>query len=133
MKGMLFPPDTQERLSFARIDAKYRTIRTLIRCASMVLIAYFVYLAIKSLAGHDTSLSLLMSLLFDAIVDVKIVVAFTMAGACAVWAVAERALRHRKVDNLHGRIRELETQIDPGRTSSGLTTKGKTNPEDQRR
>jgi hypothetical protein len=40
--------------------------------------------------------------------------------------------RQWDAEQMQGRLKELETKIDPGRSSSGLTTKGQTNPRDRR-
>lgn len=88
---------------------------------------YFGGNILAPLAGENTALSLGISLL----ADLKLSVAITLAGGAAVWAVVERALRHRKTEYLQRRIKELETMIDPGRSSSGLTEEGKTNPNDK--
>lgn len=47
-----------------------------------------------------------------------------------VWATLERQLRLKKVASMQNHIVELEKRLDPNRTSSMLTHKGETNPED---
>ncbi len=47
-----------------------------------------------------------------------------------IYGLIQRELRRRKTAYLQGRIVRLEQQIDPGRTSSGLTTRGETRGED---
>jgi hypothetical protein len=79
------------------------------------------------MVGKETVFALKLSFL----ADIKFAVAVTLAGVAAAWAGLERWLRHRKVESIQDRIRELELTIDPHRTSSGLTPKGKTNPKDK--
>lgn len=52
--------------------------------------------------------------------------------AFGLWAIIERSLRKRKTVKLTKRIEELETKIDPQRTSSGLLSTGETHPDDKR-
>jgi Flp pilus assembly protein protease CpaA len=118
--------------SFAT-DQFYRTVRTLIRCTTVIVIFYFGFRALEVLAGQDTKLSVALSLVFTALADIKFAAAITLAGGTTAWAVMERSLRLRKVDNMQGRVKELEQMIDPSRSSSGLTTRGTTNPQDRLR
>lgn len=90
---------------------------------------YFVYVLkemVASVAGHSTDVALNLAFLGD----LKFTASVTLAGAACGWAVLERYLRLRKVAYMQGRIQSLEKSIDPNRTSSRLTTKGTTNPED---
>lgn len=45
-------------------------------------------------------------------------------------AAKERRLRYEKTEYLQGRIKALELQLDPDRSSSDLSPTGETNPED---
>jgi hypothetical protein len=131
MSDSHIPPEL--RLEFHRTDQLYSTVRTLIRGLCWVVAAYFGFGAVKELAGQSTDVSLALSFVISALFEVKFVIAIALSGAACAWAAAERMLRHRKVEKLQGRIRELETAIDPDRSTSGLTTKGQTNPLDKRR
>lgn len=124
-------PEARERLAFLEIESRYVTIRTGLRVGGVLGVAYFLFRSIEAIAGQATSLSIIISLILNAFFELKFAFAVTLAGGCAVWAIAERMLRHRKVANLSGRIKELEQSIDPNRTSSGLTKHGKTNPRDK--
>jgi Flp pilus assembly protein protease CpaA len=112
-------------------DQIFRTARTLIRCATVAVIFYWGFQALEVLAGQDTKLSIALSLVFTALVDIKFAAAISLAGGATAWAVLERRLRLQKVDNMQGRIKQLEQMIDPNRSSSGLTTEGRTNPKDR--
>ena len=109
-----------------QIRERYRLWRTIVRSAAVVGGLYVLLPALTSLSGQETILTLSLSILGD----FKFVASVTLAGAAVAWAAVERWLRQRKVESLQARIRELETFIDPNRSSSGLTTKGKTNPRD---
>jgi hypothetical protein len=117
----------REQVALLRVDHFYRTVRTAIRVSGGCFAAWCLYLSIDSVAGKTTALSVGLSFLWD----VRLALAFSIAGSAILWATAERWLRHRKVEFMQGRIRELELKIDPRRTTSGLTTKGRTNPKDR--
>ena len=108
-------------------------MRTAIRGLCWFGAAYVGFGAIGLFAGQSTGVDLALSLVITALIELKFVFAIVLTGAACAWAVVERTLRHRKVEKLQGRIRELETEIDPEGSTSGLTQKGKTNPEDKRR
>lgn len=109
-------------------DQRYRTLRTLIRWGSFALAVFIFMRGLTPLSGKETVVTLAVSLL----ADMKFAISITLAGAAVAWAVVERTLRHRKTEYLQNRIKKLEQQIDPNRSSSGLTPKGKTNPNDRR-
>jgi len=111
-----------------RTEQRYRTLRTGIRTAGWVLAIWALGYVIQPLAGRETGVSLAISLL----ADLKFVLTITLAGIAAAWAVVERSLRYRKTEYLQKRIRDLEMELDPARSSSGLTPEGKTNPRDRR-
>jgi hypothetical protein len=121
----------RERVAMLRADQFYRTVRTTIRVGGGCFAAWCLYLSIDSVAGKTTAFQAAVTVGFSLLWDIRFVVAFSVAGAASVWAAAERWLRHRKVEHLQGRVKELELQIDPGRSTSGLTTKGRTNPRDR--
>ena len=114
-----------EALRIATIDARYRTIRTAIRTIGWVLAAFFSYKAVGDVSGQTTTISVVVNLILNALVDLRLAFTITLAGACAAWAVAEQILRHRAVRHLAGRNAELELRLDPNRTSSGLPVNGK--------
>lgn len=118
---------SSERVKIAKVDQWYRTVRTAVRVIGVVAAVWLLRGALDTLAGETTRLAFELSVL----ADVKFAVSVALAGSAAVWAIAERMLRHRKVESLQDRIKELERRLDPGRTSSQLTPKGKTNPYDK--
>jgi hypothetical protein len=121
----------RERVAILRIDQFYRTVRTAIRVVGLSFAGWCLYLAIDSVAGKTTAFQAALTVGFSLLWDIRLVVAFSLAGFASFWAAGERWLRHRKVAYLQGRIKELELKIDAGRSTSGLTTKGRTNPRDR--
>jgi hypothetical protein len=120
-------------LELRRIEERYWTFRTFVRSAAVCIVAYFAFEAVQKLAGQNTVVDVALSLALNVLAKLEIVIAVALTGATTAWALIERALRRRKVDHMQGRIRELETRLDPKRSTSGLTPKGKTNPRDIRR
>jgi hypothetical protein len=102
-------------------------VRAAIRYGTIAFGLWCLYLSIDSIAGKTTAFTMALSVLWD----VRLVFAFSIAGLTSLWAVAERKLRQRKVAYMQGRVRELEQKIDPNRSTSGLTEKGRTHPRDR--
>jgi len=121
-------PGVDPSLEYFRTEQRYRTYRTFIKGACWVVGIYAAGAVIQPLAGQNTALSLGISILADA----KLTIAITLAGGAATWALVERHLRHKKTEYLQNRVKELELRLDPARSTSGLTTRGKTNPRDKR-
>lgn len=118
-------------MALLRVNQRYRTVRTALRAAFGAFAFWCLYLGVESIAGKTTAFQAALTVGFSLLWDIRFVIAFSLAGGAAVWGAAERVLRHRKVNYLQGRIKELEQNIDPGRTTSGLTTKGRTHPRDR--
>jgi hypothetical protein len=114
-----------------RVEERYATIRTLFRAGAVVGVFYFAFEALSQLGGQKTDIAI--SLVLNVLARMEILITLTLAGGAATWAVVERSLRRRKTEYMQGRIRELEERLDPKRSTSGLTPKGKTNPKDIRR
>src|ERR1700730_2005986 len=121
----------RERVTLIRVDQRYRTARTGLRVLFGGFAVWCLYHAIDSIAGKTTAFQAAFTVGFSFLWDIRFVIAFSLAGSTAAWAIAERWLRQRKVNYLQGRINELELKVVSGRTTSGLTTKGRTNPRDR--
>jgi hypothetical protein len=121
----------QERLLRTRIVERYALARTIVRSLCLLGIGWLMAHAAGDFAGRVTSVN--VSAALSLIADLKFVATLTLAGGAGSWAFIERKLRHRKVDYLQERIRDLETRRDPQRSSSGLMTTGQTNPQDRRK
>lgn len=61
-----------------------------------------------------------------------IAISVGFALACLGYARRQKRLRCDVIQRQYGRTEQLETLIDPKRSSSGLTQRGETNPEDLR-
>lgn len=114
---------------FYHFDRLYELARLVIVTAGLVLIFYFGFKALSAFAGEETRFSVFLSLLASEAPFCTISVVLGCGGGWYGWR--QRQLRGKTIDRLQGRIRDLETNIDPNRTSSGLTTFGQTHPTDR--
>jgi hypothetical protein len=96
---------------------------------SLVGISAFFYLSTRSLAGHYTFADIGIKVIGDFKVSEALSYLFGAGGVG--YGLRERALRRKTTDRFAERVAALETKIDPNRTSSHLTRRGTTNPEDR--
>lgn len=104
-------------------------VNNLIRWAGVVAIAGFVYLSIDSLAGETTSADIGVRIIGN--IKLSEVFAFLFGGGGVAYGLRQRTLRRSTIERLQARIKKLEEKKDPARTSSGLTPKGDTHPNDK--
>ena len=111
------------------VEGVGQVLSSLIRWGAIVLIARYGYLSIASLAGQNT----LADIGIDLLSNIKVSVALSwVAGAGGLaYGVRQKKVRKDTVERLQGRIKELETGIDPNRSTSNLTHRGDTRPEDK--
>lgn len=121
--------EAEIRLSFHRVDAIVSVAKTLIKYAALVACTFFVYKSVAALAGKETLASIGLNILGN--VKVSDGVLYVLTGGSIAYGLGERSLRRRNIKRLTPRSIELEKRLDPNRTSSGLTTKGTTRPEDK--
>jgi len=84
----------------------------------------------EALAGKETAASFFVQWTTGTVSGATFSVSIVLTGVGAGWALYERTWRFRKVKALSKRIIELETKIDPMRSSSKLLPDGRTNPDD---
>lgn len=86
--------------------------------------------ALKAFAGK-TSLADL-NFVVGALADMKFRIGATIAltGSGWIYGLRQRQLRRNTIERLATRNTELETKIDPNRTSSQITKRGTTRKED---
>lgn len=118
-------------LRASQLAAGWTTIGVnLIFWGAVVLICRYATIAIQAFAGKETLANVAFNV--GGTVEVSVTLAWIVGVAGVVYGRRERRLRRDAVERLHGRIAELEAQIDPGRSSSRLTPRGDTRPEDRR-
>lgn len=92
-------------------------------------LVYQFRLAVEAYAGKITLAGFLVSL--GANVTTNLLVSWSVAIGFGIWVFLERKLKRDTVERLSLRIKELELRIDRKRSSSDLTKRGDTRPEDQ--
>ena len=81
-----------------------------------------VYMPIEASHGETTTITFILD--WIAYFKINVVLAWSAAAGCAGWAIVERKKRLRERKERDDRIKKLEMQIDPNRSSSNLTTDG---------
>jgi hypothetical protein len=117
------------RIRAKRIDAIGAFANRLLKYGCIAFCAWVLAGALKSFAGVTTLADMKMSFLGS--LTTERVAALGAAGGGIVYGQRERKLRQKKTAYLEGRIHKLEQVKDPGRSSSRLTSEGKTNPKDE--
>lgn len=95
-----------------------------------VLIAMFFYKSVASLAGQYTFAQIGVGFLGDFRISEGFAYLFGVGGI--TYGAKRHQLQQRNLERTAKRISDLEKQIDPGRSSSRLTPRGNTRPEDKR-
>jgi len=94
---------------------------------------YLVFRATEVLAGKTTVAAFSQYFLLDLQANKffsHAVTAVFGAGGIA-YGVRERHLKRKNIERMGAEIKQLETRLDPNRTSSRLTPRGTTQKEDQ--
>lgn len=110
------------------IDKIYSAVTLLIKWAGSIVLAWVLKGWVMALAGRTTDV--VAKIFVNVFADLRFAICFAVTGASVVWALVEKRLRHKAIERLSPRVRVQELKSDPERTSSNLTTKGKTNPRD---
>ena len=117
-------------LRLALIERAFPLLGAVVKYGSYCFIAYFAFQALSQFAGESTQAALAFSYLTSEATGVTISISLTVNVMLYIWGRNEKKLRQSTVERLHGRIKELETQLDPKRSTSGLTARGTTHPND---
>jgi len=91
-------------------------------------LAYLGYLSIEAIAGKTTITNIIVGYFTSKESDYGL--PWIVSIVAILWAISERKEKKRKTEKLQEHIRNLETYIDPTRTSSGLMPNGDSNPKD---
>jgi hypothetical protein len=114
--------------SVRRSEAYVVLGQSAIKYGGFVWMSYFAYLSLVALAGQTTFTSIVVDVLGG--VKTSTSLGWFVGIAGAVYGFIQRSLRKDVVERLSGRIKQLEQEIDPRRSSSRLTVRGDTRPED---
>lgn len=124
------PPEVSEDELKRRHDRKMAMILggitlfkyTVIALGSVGVVYVGVYLPVEASAGKTTIITVAEKFITD--FNVHVVLGWGAAGAATLWGVRERRARHKEREEKDARITDLETKIDPGRTSSNINQQG---------
>lgn len=100
-----------------------------IKWGSVVFVFRYISIMVVALAGHTTAADIGIKFLTK--FGVSDALAWALGIGSAGYGIAQNRLRKDTVERLQGRIQDLEQQRDPRRTSSRLTPRGDTRPEDE--
>jgi hypothetical protein len=98
-----------------------------IKWGALCFIARQLMLSITALAGQATFVSVFAKIAAN--VSFNQWAAYVLGGGGLSYGWAQRRLRKRKVAELGDRIKVLETKIDSKRSTSGLSSEGKTSAD----
>jgi hypothetical protein len=102
---------------------------TLIKWGAVVLVAHELREIVVALAGKITLADIGIKVFGNFAVSEAL--AWVLGIGSASYGLFQNKLRKDVVQRLQGRIQQLERQRDPRRSSSELTPRGDTRPEDQ--
>jgi hypothetical protein len=109
------------------VDSITRLSLVGIQWAGLVGIMYFTYNSVSVLSGKATFADIGIRLIGD--LKISEGLAYCLGSGGILYGLNQRRLRRQTIEHLSSRLRRYESQIDPNRTSSGLTPKGTTPPE----
>jgi hypothetical protein len=119
-----------------RILRRFRTTEgfasvaiTLVKWGAIVLMVRYGSIMVEALAGKVTVADIGIKIFTH--MSISEALAWALGIGSAGYGVAQNRLRKRTVERLQDRIKKLETGKDPRRTSSRLTPRGETRPEDE--
>ena len=125
--------ESDHKLAFKIIDAITTTVKVVCKYGWPCVCVYFAFRIVEVLAGRTTDASFALKLAVSVFGNDRVMksICAIVSGGSIGYGVGQKRLRQRDIQRLTPRPRQLETVIDRRRTSSGLTTKGTTRPEDE--
>ena len=120
------------QLKRQRGETIHAAVVRLCKWCPIALIFYFGYLSISALAGKSTLAAFGVYLVTDLKVNKAFshIVMATFGVGGTTYGYAQRKLKQKNIDRMSRLNERLEQKIDPNRSSSRLTRKGLTRPED---
>jgi hypothetical protein len=95
---------------------------------TLVGIAYFLMKSIEHLSGETTAI--LISYLSDTPCGITVTVSVGVGTLGVAYGLRQHRLHRRTIEHFAPRLAKYEHQVDPNRSTSGLTKEGDTNPDD---
>jgi len=117
------------RLRIKRIEMFGAVLNSVAKWGALLGCVYFASDTLKGIVGTTTYADVGIRFLGSLRISQSIGIAITSFSIFV--ALRERKLRHDKTEYLQGRIKKLEEVLDMNRSSSRITPRGTTRPEDQ--
>lgn len=121
--------EVQRLRSGSRSNAVVQVISQTIKWGGLCFLAWCFKESIEALAGKDTLSDIKIALLSD--LNINQWLAYAVGGGGIVYGLSQRHLRKSTVETIQSRNQKLEKMVDPKRSSSNLTPRGNTRPEDK--
>lgn len=128
------PKLSRNQLELFRITTEYETkrqtraiVHTFVKSIPWIVTVVVAGLAVDDLAGKETRVALLAWFMG---LDISIQVSWALTASLSIFATAQHKVFRSQIKRLGEEKRDLEQQVDPGRTTSGLQADGRTQPED---
>jgi hypothetical protein len=121
--------DRLERLISRGIDGLVGLLHTGIIGVVVIFIFFYAKEVLVAFAGKETAANLALSLAANLQLDRWL--AYLVGASGVGYGIRQRQVRRRNIERMTGHNAEVEKQVHPTRTSSGLTAKGKTRREDR--
>jgi len=118
-------------VAIQRIQARAAVTIAAIRWVGLAVLLYFCWRSVDALAGRTTLANIGVGVKLLGKVYISQAVAWLFGGCGVGYGLRQRALRHSAIARLSPAVREREQALDPKRTSSELTERGRTKPEDE--
>jgi len=123
------PLELRYRLWFRVVDLIGSSLQMAIPWAALVLVVYFGKEMVSSLSGRYTFAEIGVSFLGD--LRISDAAAYIFGAGGLAYGVKRRKLQGDNIERTAKRIKELEERLDANRSSSRLTERGRTRPEDK--
>ena len=100
-----------------------------IRWGVGLMMVYWLASAVKELAGQETYADIFLGFMGSLTIEKGL--CYGVGAVGVEYGLVEKKFRRDRTENMAKRIQELEQGIDPERTSSNITVRGTTRPEDK--
>jgi hypothetical protein len=125
--------ELEYKLQSQKWDTGLRLGQALIKYAAICFCIWRLAPAMEAFAGKTTlanfGVSLIADLKANTVFSHLVMAVLGLGGAG--YGLRERAQKRREIKRLGNRVVAVEKQLDPNRTSSGLTIDGRSRPEDE--
>lgn len=121
--------DQKFKLWLAALNGVFPLLKTTAKYGFSAYMLYCVWQMVEAVAGQETTANVIVRLIGELEIDRW--VAYILAGVGIIYGLRQKHLRERSIERLTTYPEQLEKRLDPNRSSSNLTAKGKTRPEDK--